>query len=69
VAANGYIAPVDKPEAAAATRVVRVPVGFSGSAAAVDAHVPELGEHTEQVLLEVGYSWDDIAALSADGAV
>ncbi len=70
VAANGYIAPVERRDTAgAATRVVRVPVDFSGSDAALDAHVPELGEHTEQVLLEVGYSWDDIAGLSADGAV
>ena len=50
-------------------RVVRAPVAFSEPIAAVNAHVPELGEHTEQLLLEVGYSWDDIAALSAEGAI
>ena len=30
-------------------------------------HAPEHGEHTEQVLLELGYSWDDIAALAEAG--
>jgi len=30
---------------------------------------PLLGEHTEEVLAELGYSRDDIAALRADGAI
>ena len=29
---------------------------------------PELGQHTEEVLLEAGYSWDDISALREQGA-
>ncbi|MEE8421259.1 MAG: CaiB/BaiF CoA-transferase family protein [Dehalococcoidia bacterium] len=29
---------------------------------------PEVGEHTEEVLLELGYEWDDIAALRERGA-
>jgi len=29
---------------------------------------PELGEHTEEVLLEIGYTWDDIAHLRDQGA-
>jgi CoA:oxalate CoA-transferase len=51
------------------TRVVRAPVRFSEPPAAVDAHIPELGEHTEQVLLEVGYSWDEITTMSEAGAI
>ena len=30
---------------------------------------PEHGEHTEAVLLELGYSWDDIAALGEAGVI
>jgi formyl-CoA transferase len=38
------------------------PVGPAGPA-------PELGQHTEEVLLELGRSWDDIADLRVSGAL
>ena len=31
--------------------------------------VPGLGAHTEEVLLSVGYSWEDITALRDHGAI
>jgi crotonobetainyl-CoA:carnitine CoA-transferase CaiB-like acyl-CoA transferase len=70
VTANGYIEHVEGPDASpSGTHVVRAPVRFSDAAPTVDAQVPALGQHTEEVLLEIGYSWDDIAALSAAGAI
>ena len=30
---------------------------------------PEHGEHTELVLIEAGYDWDQIAALKESGAI
>ena len=33
------------------------------------APCPELGEHTDEVLASLGYSWDDIVALKMSGAV
>ena len=33
------------------------------------ARAPEAGEQTEQLLLELGYDWDDISALKDAGAV
>ena len=30
---------------------------------------PELGQHTEEVLLEMGYDWDGIIALKESGAI
>jgi crotonobetainyl-CoA:carnitine CoA-transferase CaiB-like acyl-CoA transferase len=28
-----------------------------------------MGQHTEEVLLELGYSWEDLAALKDAGAI
>jgi crotonobetainyl-CoA:carnitine CoA-transferase CaiB-like acyl-CoA transferase len=70
VRANGYIAPIEDPDDAdATTLVVRTPVRFSGGSTSPPAHLPELGEHTEEVLLQAGYSWDEITALSEEGAI
>jgi formyl-CoA transferase len=33
------------------------------------ADVPELGQHTEEVLLEGGFTWDDINSLREAGAI
>jgi formyl-CoA transferase len=35
----------------------------------VQGTAPELGQHTEEVLLEAGYGWDDIARLKDAGAL
>lgn len=59
---NGYLHRVDDELA-----VVGTPVRFSATPAAPGTVAPELGQHTEEVLLELGYSWDDIAQLAADG--
>ena len=65
--ANGYLTHA---EGAAGTRAVVVPpVDFSASPAGADSTVPELGQHTEEVLLEVGYSWEEITALRDAGAI
>jgi crotonobetainyl-CoA:carnitine CoA-transferase CaiB-like acyl-CoA transferase len=70
VRANGYIVTVaDQDAPGSEVSVVKTPVRFSDPVAAVRTHVPELGEHTEEVLLEAGYSWDDIAELATEGAI
>lgn len=45
------------------------PVRFSDTPARAAAEAPELGQHTEEVLLEVGYTWEQISALSESGVV
>jgi crotonobetainyl-CoA:carnitine CoA-transferase CaiB-like acyl-CoA transferase len=30
---------------------------------------PEVGQHTEEILLELGHSWEDITVLKEAGAV
>ena len=70
VRANGYIAWVEDPDAPGMpTELVRAPVRFSDGVPDAHPRPPELGEHTEEILLQAGYSWDDIASLSAEGAL
>ena len=49
--------------------VQNLPVTLSRTPGAVRTASPDLGEHTDQVLAELGYSKEDIAALHRDGAV
>ena len=49
--------------------LVKSPVEFSATPASIRHGAPELGEHTEEVLLELGYGWDDIAKLRDNGAL
>jgi crotonobetainyl-CoA:carnitine CoA-transferase CaiB-like acyl-CoA transferase len=49
--------------------VVKSPVEFGATPARIRHAAPELGEHTEEVLLEHGYGWDDIARLKETGAI
>jgi len=68
---NGYITDVEDPGGTdASTSVVRPPVRFSDTPAEpLSSALPELGQHTEEVLLEAGYSWDDIGRLSEEGVL
>jgi formyl-CoA transferase len=50
-------------------QVQNLPVTLSRTPGAVRTASPDLGEHTDQVLGELGYSKDDIATLHRDGAV
>ncbi len=49
--------------------MVNSPVDFYGTPGAVQGVPPELGQHTEEVLLEMGYDWDGIIALKEAGAI
>jgi crotonobetainyl-CoA:carnitine CoA-transferase CaiB-like acyl-CoA transferase len=64
---NGYLAKVDGPSGA--VDVVGTPVRFSDTPAQPGAVAPELGQHTEEVLLELGYTWEEIGGLRDAGAI
>lgn len=66
--ANGYLRKVQD-ETGTETTFVGTPIELSGTPSEVNPSVPELGQHTEEVLLDAGYTWDDIGKLAAAGAI
>jgi crotonobetainyl-CoA:carnitine CoA-transferase CaiB-like acyl-CoA transferase len=67
VIANGYLPTVTGPEGDEVA-LVASPAQFDEAAVEVE-RAPEHGEHTELVLLDVGYDWDDLAAMKESGAI
>lgn len=64
---NGYLRSVASSSGEEIT-VPGSPVRFSATPARASATTPELGQHTEEVLLELGYSWEEIAHLAEQNA-
>jgi CoA:oxalate CoA-transferase len=63
VAARGMIRRVG------ACAFVGQPIQFSGYPELPEEPAPMLGEHTEAVLAECGYSMEEISAMKAEGAI
>jgi CoA:oxalate CoA-transferase len=64
---NGYVVEVDHPEYGPIS-VVGNPIRLSATPAEPGVVAPALGQHTEEALLEAGFSWEDIDQLRAQGA-
>lgn len=69
VAAMEIVEAVDYPGAPAPAPVIRAPVGLSVSAKAAAVRAPCVGEHSDVILREIGYSDDAIAAFRADSII
>ena len=50
-------------------RVVNSPIDFGADPHPAYRHAPELGAHTEEVALEAGLTWEDIAKLRDAGVI
>ena len=50
-------------------RYVRDPVRYSESATGLHRHAPRLGEHSIELLLELGYNDDQISEMVSNGIV
>ena len=50
-------------------RMLATPVDFSDHVPTAVRAAPEPGQHTEEVLLELGYDWDAIVELKAAGVI
>ncbi len=66
VIANEFLAEIPHP-VHGMLREVGVPLKLSATPGAARSRAPEFGEHTEQVLLDHGYTWDQIADFRTRG--
>jgi crotonobetainyl-CoA:carnitine CoA-transferase CaiB-like acyl-CoA transferase len=57
--ANGYIRPMQHPSAGA-IMIGGTPISLNGELPGEALPPPEHGQHTEEVLLEAGFTWDEI---------
>lgn len=68
VVANGCITTFEDPRAGK-MRLARNPARFDGEPLAIRHHAPALGEHTDEVLRELGRSTEEVAKLRTANAV
>lgn len=66
--ANGFFTEIDHPKAGR-MKYVTMPVDFRQNRASVRSSAPEVGQHNEEVLLELGYTWDDISRLKDERVI
>jgi crotonobetainyl-CoA:carnitine CoA-transferase CaiB-like acyl-CoA transferase len=66
--ANGYL-PHNTTAGGAGYRLPAPPQQFGGEPLSPQGPAPELGQHTEELLLELGRDWDEIAALRESGVL
>ena len=68
VIANRYLVDFNHP-VLGNIRVQPFPIGFGKAPVGPRTHAPEFGQHTEEVLLEIGYTWDDITRLQDEEVI
>ncbi len=65
---NGYMQEVEHPEWGR-VKMIGSPIQMSDTPVVPGQIAPELGAHTELLLVELGYEWDQVAAMRESGAI
>jgi crotonobetainyl-CoA:carnitine CoA-transferase CaiB-like acyl-CoA transferase len=66
--ANNFFADIHHP-VAGQMKLVTTPVKFCQNPASLRVPAPEVGQHTEEILLELGYNRDDVTQLKGEGVI
>jgi crotonobetainyl-CoA:carnitine CoA-transferase CaiB-like acyl-CoA transferase len=66
--ANDYFVPFDHPTYGR-IEVITNPIHLSETPATIRIPAPEFSQHTEEILLALGYTWADIAQFKEQGVI
>jgi crotonobetainyl-CoA:carnitine CoA-transferase CaiB-like acyl-CoA transferase len=68
VLSNDYVVEFTHP-VGGKVKVIGFPVKFSETPCSIQSSAPEHGQHTEEILLDLNYTWEDIAQLRNEGVI
>ena len=66
--ADGIFTSIEHPHAGK-VKLITAPGRFSKTPGGPRSAAPQLGQHTEEVLLEIGYTWDDISRFKEEQVI
>jgi crotonobetainyl-CoA:carnitine CoA-transferase CaiB-like acyl-CoA transferase len=69
VQAMGFLSPLDYPGLRRPAPIAKVPVRLSDSPGEVGFRAPRLGEHTDEIMAELGFDGTSIAELHRTGVI
>lgn len=66
--ANDFFLPYDHPTYGP-MKIMASPVNLSVTPATIRSPAPEIGQHTEEILMDADYTWDEITAFQDQGVI
>jgi len=69
VNAAGFLAPISVPGLAAGARIMTTPVVLSDTPGRITQAPPVLGQHTEELLSELGITGEEVESLRREGVI